>query len=466
MKAINRVLQNLMFSPACRDARLVRPRNKLKISHNLSDARAVRPYNSRFCNTLKATAAVVVLIWLAVSAVLVVRASGMHPVSDSAYYLGLARDCVAAGLPYPLVSHVAAEPYIANPGYINLLAAALCLPGGAVAALWLNVVLNCALLGVLFCLVRRLCGATVAVVFVILFCVLPSNSFIVESYMSDLPCALAAYGALLAATWPGARHAVLAAVLLTVANYIRPVAMTFAAALVLCMLLGRTDRRRWVAFGVALVASTAALWMLNGALTGTRYCFSTTGGVNAIQGACDSANGGYNADVFAYGQEGYIPDDARLDVFQKDSVWRSRAIDWAAEHPGRFLSFIPRKLYVQMFNDSFHHSLLRETSEGILTPEGRMAPAYRREVVAESVPYYLVLMLAACGVVMLLRARRRRLVAVALALVAMNLCMAALTVGAPRYHYPVMPVFLMLAAVAVARLTTPALPEGGRGTCR
>ena len=47
-----RVLQNSMFSPACRDARLVRPRNKLKIRNNLSDARAVRPYNLGFCNTL------------------------------------------------------------------------------------------------------------------------------------------------------------------------------------------------------------------------------------------------------------------------------------------------------------------------------------------------------------------------------------------------------------------------------
>ena len=33
-------------------AQLVRPRNKLKIRNNLSDARAVRPYNLGFCNTL------------------------------------------------------------------------------------------------------------------------------------------------------------------------------------------------------------------------------------------------------------------------------------------------------------------------------------------------------------------------------------------------------------------------------
>lgn len=283
---------------------------------------------------LAPAAALTMVVWLIAQALLIVHSSGLTPDGDAAYYLGLARDCIEAGRPYPLPGHVADHAYIANPGYINLLAATISLFGRDTAGLWLNLLLNSALLAVIFALTRRLLGLRTALMATIIYCLVPSDTFIVAGYMSELPFALAAFAAMLEATRPGRRHLVAAGLLLVVANYVRPAGMVFVATLVLCVLTSPGRRLRRLALLVGtLVAATMTLWLVNGAATGTRYCFSTTGGINALLGANPTANGAYEPQVLEPGREADIPDSLRLDVFRKDSLWKARALDWALSHP-------------------------------------------------------------------------------------------------------------------------------------
>lgn len=393
---------------------------------------------------------VCVMLWIAAQVFLILQAAGMQPISDSAYYLRLALTCLNAGGAYPLPVQIEIEPFIVNPGYINVLAGAIGLGGFNAAGLWLNLLFNCALLWILYRLVDRMAGRRTALVFVILFCLLPSNSYIVMGYMSDLPCLAVACGALLLATYPGGRPMALAGLLLVVANYIRPVAMIFALTLAVCMLLSHAKPERWIALILMMVTATAALWLVNGAISGTRFCFANTGGVNALQGANDTADGGYNGLILMEGHEGYISDSTGYNAFQRDSVWKERALDWALANPGKFARLAPRKLYIQLFCDSYHLNLFRETAEIMTGPDGTLSARAKKQIVLESIPYYLLLLLAAVGTAVTLRTRRhRKLALVLLTPIVLNLLLAVATVGGPRYHYPAMPAFIFLASLAI-----------------
>jgi len=360
--------------------------------------------------------------------------------------------CVADGAAYPLPSHIINENYIANPGYINILAACIAIFGRAEAGIWLNVAMNCALLAVLRALAQRLCGRMTANLFVVLFCCIPSNTYIVGSYMSDLPCSLAAYAGLLLATRRNVSALAAAGVLLVTANYIRPVAMIFVTTAAVCLVLRGATRREWAALVLALAVTGGVIATANNQLTGRTFMFSTTGGCNAIMGANGTADGTYNDAVLREGREGDIPDSLGLDVFQKDSLLQTRAMEWAISHPAQFAMLAPRKLYMQFFADSYHSSLSTESGKDCIQPDGHMTPKYKRRVIAESLPYYMVLTLAACGIIMLLRRRKSRRLVILLAIpVAANIILAIATVGAPRYHYPIIPVFVLLAAIAARR---------------
>lgn len=207
---------------------------------------------------------------------------------------------------------------------------------------------------------------------------------------------------------------------------------------------------RWIALILMMVTATAALWLLNGAISGTRFCFANTGGVNAMQGANDTADGGYNDLILMEGREGYISDSTGFNAFQRDSVWKERALDWALANPGRFARLAPRKLYMQLFCDSYHLNLFRETAEIMIGPDGTLSAQAKRQIVLESIPYYLLILLAGAGAVIALRSRRRRKLAlVLLTPIVLNLLLAIATVGSPRYHYPAMPAFIFLASLAI-----------------
>ncbi|MBJ2166516.1 MAG: hypothetical protein JFR24_01420 [Muribaculaceae bacterium] len=392
----------------------------------------------------------IAVAWVAAQIAAIYYACGLTPDSDSAYYLGLAQECVAARQAYPLPHHLASHPYIANPGYINLTAGVMAVCGNAHSGLWLNLIMNCSLLFVLYVLCKRLCGTQTARIFAVIFCLIPSNTFIVQGYMSELPCELAAYAALLCATGRSRRALAAAGALIVAANYIRPVAAIFALPIILCLSIKRAPWRSWGAFAGAAAAAAVILGAANFAISGRMFLFSSTAGVNAIMGANDTADGAYRSDVFTPGREGHIPDSLGYDVFRKDSLWKNRAMEWALGHPSDFIALIPRKVYVQMFSDSYHTGFFRETSAGAITADGRMSAPHKRLVVLESLPYYAVLLGAAFGMAFLLGTRRRRHLAMLLLVpIAGNLTMAVATVGGPRYHYPVIPVFCLLAAIAL-----------------
>ncbi len=400
---------------------------------------------------IRLTTLCITTMWLIAQITAVVGYSHYTPTSDSGYYLSLAYDCINAGSAYPLPHHIATDSYIANPGYINMLALCIALFGSSVAGLWMNVVLNCTLLWILFRVVRHTCGNTSSRIFVILFCLLPSNTLIVTSFMSDLPCTVAGTGALLALTFRGRKMIILSAFLIVLSNYIRPVGITFAVTAIVCILVHAHAARRllWLFGSIALFLGMLAF--ANRLASGHTFLFSTTGGVNALLGANDTADGGYNPLVLAEGREGDIPDRLGYNVFQKDSLWKARALDWTIAHPYRFTALIPAKLYRQYFCDSYHTSLHEECAVGTLTPEGRMTPSFKRLVLLESIPYYFILLLAAAGLYILCKrgARARNFAAVILTPVFINIILTIATVGATRYHYPAMPSFILLATLAI-----------------
>lgn len=390
---------------------------------------------------------IVILIWTIIQIILVIQAGALTPFSDSAYYLHLAEECSVAKAPYPLASHICGEPYIANPGYINLLAAIITIFKSSTAALWANIIMNCLLLAVLRRIARTISGsASVTDIFTIIYCAIPSTSFVVTGFMSDLPCCLLAFSAVALATRKSPLALFAAGTLLMLANYVRPVAALFIASIILYLILNKTRTTGYLAFISSLVATYLIISTFNYQTTGYWWAFSTTAGVNAIMGANDNSDGTYNPTVFLPGNIGDIPDTPPTNVFQKDSIWTRHTADWIKAHPVEFIKLSPLKIYVQFFVDSFHTHFFQEQSYNTIGPDGRMLSAFRRKVFLESVPYYLTLICAGLGFVSMLRTRKRRLALLLILPVMANILLCVATVGAPRYHYPVIPIFVFFAA--------------------
>lgn len=387
--------------------------------------------------TLKQVSLLAVVLWIAAQLAVALCCDISPQYSDAATYQRLAADTVAADLWYPTSSQLISEIYIFNPGYVNLLVLWLKLFGSLSGLQFFNILLNCVLLICVFAVSRRIAGERCAYICIIFFCLLPSNIFIVAATMSDLFfCFLLFLSLCLFRNRPWSMF--LSGMALAAANYVRPIALLFLAAMFLLVIVQRNNWsiRACASFICGGLLLTGAIIAFNRNINGHTIVGGSTGGVNLIMGANDHADGSYNGEVFRPGNPGYINPESGMDVFAKDSLWMAEAKLWIKENPARFIAFAPVKLARLWAGDCYHDLVLRP---GAL-------PVWVK--VLTSLPYYMIFGLALWGIWL----KRRELTGawgIYLLPVLLACAMHALMYGGMRYHYPFMPILILFASVAV-----------------
>lgn len=380
-------------------------------------------------------------------------------VSDGMAYKVLAQETAGRSAYYPDEDDVY-KPYVFNPGYVNFLALLYRLRQDDLLPMLANIALNVVMACQLYVVGYRLLGKRrIGLLAMLLYLMFPTYIADVTNFRSDLLFTTLIFGALVCVFSEKKGRYALAGILLALANFVRPVAVVFILPLCLYLWLQRITLRRWVSLLLGGLIVTAGIGTLSYVHTGFFTFQSTTGGVNLLIGAHDNATGAY-VSVLDPGEPGYLPELDRMTFQEKDAYWRDIAVRWILDHPARYARLIPKKLFYTYAGDAYAFASLYDSR----TPPAPDPPLqnlvtdllhlrldaldWRDGVVLLNQGLYVLLLIGCAGGVIWMIHKRRHLRELVFlgGILTLGAGMSALIVGSMRYHYPYLPVMMLLSA--------------------
>ena len=290
-------------------------------------------------------------LWIIIQVVLIIVFWNVDQRSDQGAYLDMATDYFSRGSWYPDIKELYST-YIWAPGLINMFIAELHIFGSLKANYFINLILNICILWNVWFLANRFFSKRTAYISVILFCFTYSNIMAVLPSGTEIPfLALAISAFSLCLSNKSIRNLLIAGLLLALANWIRPLVITFIPVILLYMFLNKSKVIHYIALIAPMIVLTLSFgWMANKQLG--HFCFqSTTSGVNLIMTANDRAFGGVATSLLGDSTSiCHIKDANKYTYIEKDSIWKARSIEWIKGHPIKFTGLYFAKiagLYVE-----------------------------------------------------------------------------------------------------------------------
>ena len=319
--------------------------------------------------------------------------------------------------------------YIFGNGYVNLLSLLLRIRETYAWVYAVNMAFTQLLVFSVYRIMRRLCEGFMGLAFASLACAMEDGT-----------------------GW----HA-LSGVLMALCNWVRPLMVILLPMTLLLLVLRKKRLRCIAAYLLGAAAVIATIGQATKSLSGHFIYQAQTMGVNMLMGNNDDADGSYDNTVFGEGKIGYISEDERGVTYQvRDAFYKRQAVDWIVRHIPRFVQLIPRKLFYFLSTDTYGGTPYlgggTETDNlpyllslrDVLLGRGERGFAFGDAVVIFSQLIYMaVLALFALDIVSAFRRGTWVRMLPFWGIFAMACGIAVLTVGAPRYHMPYLPIFAM-----------------------
>lgn len=396
---------------------------------------------------------------------------------DPALYLILA-DHVAAGdgFRYGFAPDQGTTAYY-PPGYPLALAAVVwlvrLLPFDVTVfdvAIWLNVALSVATIGLVFVLGRRLGGDRVGLVAAGVWALWPNLIFhsgivLTETLFLFLLVLLliVVLGDPAAARLPGKARLVTIGVLFGLTLLVRPVSLVIAPVFLVLWWGAGTKAALWrlALVGVATVAVLVPWSIRSTVAMDEPVVMSLNFGDNLCLGHNPGATGGFgDLGAHCYTAEGLQRPEAET---RRQSENIDRAVTYIRDHPGETLRRTPSKLRITLQNDDDGLDVAEDFGATPVVSDGT------RDLLemAANAFYFVVAAAAIAGGVVLLRrpdpARRGLFLVVA---GAAQLISPLVTFGDARFKMPIYPTLAICAAVAVVQLWEARSSSAGAGAGR
>ena len=297
---------------------------------------------------------------------------GYTPTNDGEGYLDYARIALAEHQPYPSPKTILGQPFIWNPGIINLIILSL----WAFQSLWPLLLTLCLMKALSAFLVAKIASKLfshqTALIALFLYILYPNNWGQSTMLSSEIPMV---FFTLLAVNLslknnnsprllrPRRSHIPLqfpAGITLAIANWFRPVATIFLVALVLYHLLKRSRLLRPRRNSTSPILHLLSGYILTILIIGTS-CYLRTGyfiyqsdtlWFNMAEATYEKdPQPHYSTEMFPTGTARYIQDMQHKTAIECSHIWRQRSLKWLAKHPVQYLSKIPARLYYVYKND-------------------------------------------------------------------------------------------------------------------
>ena len=409
----------------------------------------------------------IVLIYLFLQ-VVIILSSNIDYRSDSLYYLNLAQDCIEQGEFYPAKIQLF-EDYLVAPLYINILIIILKIHNSILTIEFFNLIIILLQILILYKLTIKIFSRNVALLSMILYLFYINTIGLMLQNYTELFFLLLISSSIYFLNGKKKLEFIFAGILMGAAIAVRPLGWALLISVLLLQVLTSIKIKKPFTEYFYFYFGTGLFVLVFGGLVflhfGKFEYTSTTGPVNLLIGANDDATGGFNALVHEKGKTGFIEDADSLTYIQKGEFYKHQAIDWISENPIEWIALAPLKLFhtygwddISISNllgfetTNFARVLRVMISNGDLNQELPHTSITSKIIyfvilIITHLYYYLLLMSILAGVYFYLRYQTR----ISTKNIILLFCLFAtlmimITVGTPRYKYPMFVLLLPFAA--------------------
>ena len=390
---------------------------------------------------------VITLIWIVMQAIIIAFFWGTPQFSDPGRYIYDAIQCYNSNKWYPMSESIYSH-FIWAPGFINYLILQLNLFGTINFNAIFNLFINIAILLEVFYIANKFFSKRTALISVILFCSIFSNSFVVLGANSDLPFlffCLSALCLIFSGKW---KNIFFAAIFLAIANWIRPLAIIFIFAAILYFIFSKAKYYNYLTLIILYISTLFAIGSITEHYTGYFIYQSSTSGFNLIMTYNDEATGAIGSTEEVH----FIENIDSLTFVERDSIWKEKAVNWIKENPLNSIVLYLKKIPAMYIHDGWATwSFWELPVAGEVFSDSSKVAKFRTGFIVKtivSIPYYFTFLLFFYSLFI----NRKKIININLVLLFVPLIgtlISAIFPAGTRYHYPFMFVIIIFGAWGV-----------------
>jgi hypothetical protein len=374
------------------------------------------------------------------------------PESDSAAYLKSAMNVLESGNIYPHDIDFYSR-WIAAPGWINFMALMIFLTGTYKCIYFVNVLLNLGILLQIKFFAESFISKSSGVLVVLIFTIQFSNYGMVLNMFTELIFAFLLLTAIRLYLKGGLTSIVMSGILVGLANSVRQFAPVIVVVFIISHLIYSGYYKRLIPWLFSIAITVLIIGFFNRLNSGYFVYSSITTGANMIAGSNPLSDGSYDVVALKEGGLGFIDNENELTVFQKDSMWKARSINWIVANPVEWLELVPKKLfYLYSCEISTLNHFRTESREGSFSNDFKQLAghfpwlnSFETVLVLNNLIYLFVLSLSIFSIAIVIK-NHYKPGYIAIIYVVIQTGVTLLAVGGDRYHYPMMPAFIFLTA--------------------
>ena len=388
--------------------------------------------------------------------------------SDALYYYKLAQECIQVNEFYPAKKQLY-EDYIVAPLYINIIIIILKIYNSAITISLFNLAVVLLQVLLLYKITTIIFSENIARLTIVLFILYLNTLGLMLQNFTELFFLVLITASIYFYMQNRNGHLILSGIFLGGAIAVRPAAWALVFAFISLQILISVKNKKIIFNYLFIYSGILTFIFLFGGFTflhfGKFEFTSTTGPVNLLLGANNDATGGFISTVYEKGKAGYIEYPDSLTYIQKGEFYQEQAVKWITENPVKWISLAPLKFFhTYGWDDISLSGLLGYDYTNFLrvirifSDEGDLKISLPETSALDKIFYFLVLLLSHLYYYLLLFAIvlgiyhvcKKKLNTDVTSLILLFSLFATLiimiTVGTPRYKYPMFILMLPFAA--------------------
>ncbi len=379
--------------------------------------------------------------------------------SDALYYYKLANECIKLNEFYPAEKHLL-EDYLVAPLYINILIFLLKINNSTIVISLFNLLVIAATIFFLFKISSKVFTDNAARLTIIIFMLYLNTVGLVLQNYTELLFTLLIVSSVYFSQTNKKFSLLVSGILLGSAIAVRPLGWALLLSFITIQLLATIKVKKIIFDYFLIYAGTLIFIVLFGLFTYSHFgrfeYTATTGAVNLLIGANDDATGGFNSIIYEKGKAGYLENPGALTYLEKGEFYREQALEWIAKHPVKWVSLAPLKLLHSFgWDDIALSSLLgyheinfvRALKNLITGNDSSVFISYFLFLSLNHIYYYLIIIAIVLGIFQVLKSKWSNYgIKIIFIYSLISILIIMITVGTPRYKYPVFILLLPFAA--------------------
>lgn len=382
--------------------------------------------------------------------------------NDAWRYHRDAMECLSAGVWYPMPEDFKVMGGLAGTGWVNLMILLFRITTNMKIIYFANLLFVQVILFCTLYLAKKITRSdTVVYPTAVLFCLFGTYWSEVCVARTEIFFTALAFSALALAVNQKRLSVIASGFLLCLANWVRPLGVSFLVAILWLFLLLRSRPAVYVRFAAAFCAGVLLCSFWNYWHGGVFSYQPSVASGNLLMGCNESADGSYDNSVFSPGRVGYIPPEkaAAMSVDEVNKVYADAARKWIKENPGKFLKLMPKKFLLMYITETysgepwFDNTMQTSGRDylvslvSILRGQGDRALEHGDVIMIYTQGFYmLTFSLFLIGVVWSMKKGFWRSMSFLYGVILIATAMCMITVGAARYHFPYLPIMFITAA--------------------